>query len=67
MIDTFRRVHIEGKSAVVSDGPKGTTRGVGIFFSGVGPRVMWISIGGFIFFGAYEQAVRILNPLLTER
>ena len=28
----------------------------GIFFSGVGPRVTWISIGGFVFFGAYEQA-----------
>uniref|UniRef100_M4BXT4 Uncharacterized protein n=1 Tax=Hyaloperonospora arabidopsidis (strain Emoy2) TaxID=559515 RepID=M4BXT4_HYAAE len=26
-------------------------------FSGVGPRTMWISIGGFVFFGMYEKAV----------
>lgn len=25
-------------------------------YKGVEPRVMWITIGGFIFFGAYEQA-----------
>ena len=25
-----------------------------IFLSGIQPRVMWISIGGFVFFGAYE-------------
>ena len=31
-----------------------------IFFSGVGPRVTWISIGGFFFFGAYEQAKSVL-------
>ena len=31
-----------------------------IFFSGVGPRVTWISIGGFVFFGAYEQAKQLL-------
>jgi solute carrier family 25 S-adenosylmethionine transporter 26 len=28
--------------------------GKAIFFSGIQPRVMWISIGGFVFFGAYE-------------
>ena len=32
--------------------------GVGTLFSGIGPRVMWISIGGLIYFGAYEQARR---------
>lgn len=25
-----------------------------VLFSGIQPRVMWISIGGFVFFGAYE-------------
>lgn len=25
------------------------------FLSGIEPRVMWISIGGFVFFGAYEE------------
>jgi hypothetical protein len=26
-----------------------------VLFTGVTPRVMWIGIGGFIFFGAYEK------------
>jgi solute carrier family 25 S-adenosylmethionine transporter 26 len=26
-----------------------------VFWSGIEPRVLWISIGGFVFFGAYEQ------------
>jgi len=30
-------------------------------FSGMGPRILWISLGGFIFFGAYEKAKRILS------
>lgn len=34
-----------------------------VFFAGVEPRVMWISIGGFVFFGAYEQAKRMLMNL----
>ena len=29
-------------------------------FRGIGPRVMWISIGGSVFFGAYEQTCRML-------
>lgn len=33
-------------------------------FSGVGPRVMWISIGGFVFFGAYEKAKSVLGPII---
>jgi len=28
--------------------------GMGAIFKGIQPRVMWISIGGFVFFGAYE-------------
>lgn len=35
-----------------------------IFFSGVQPRVMWISIGGFVFFGAYEGFKTALTPAL---
>jgi hypothetical protein len=30
--------------------------GVSRLYSGVGPRTMWISIGGYVFFGAYEAA-----------
>lgn len=33
----------------------GTGTSSSIFFRGVQPRVMWISIGGFVFFGAYES------------
>ena len=29
-------------------------------FSGIQPRVMWIGIGGFVFFGAYEQSKEFL-------
>jgi len=35
-----------------------------VFFRGVQPRVMWISIGGFVFFGAYEGCKTILSPIL---
>ncbi len=34
-----------------------------VFFAGVEPRVMWISIGGFIFFGAYEQSLKLCNHI----
>ena len=30
------------------------------FLRGIQPRVMWISIGGFVFFGAYEGFKSIL-------
>ena len=35
--------------------------GVKKLFSGVTPRVLWISLGGFIFFGAYEKAKKLLQ------
>jgi solute carrier family 25 S-adenosylmethionine transporter 26 len=31
------------------------------FFKGIVPRVFWISLGGFVFFGAYEKAKDILS------
>jgi len=34
--------------------------GVAGLFKGFGPRVTWITIGGFIFFGAYEGAQKAL-------
>lgn len=33
-----------------------TDEGAATLFSGVVPRVFWISIGGAVFLGAYEQA-----------
>eukprot|EP00981_Chlorochromonas_danica_P000527 scaffold107_cov207-Ochromonas_danica.AAC.1 len=54
VIDTFQRLWIESKEA----GPRGIRR---VLFAGVEPRVMWISIGGFVFFGAYEFALRLVS------
>lgn len=34
------------------------------FLSGLQPRVFWISIGGFVFFGAYEGFQSLLSPML---
>lgn len=49
-VDVVRRTfHNEGPSA---------------FLSGIQPRVMWISIGGFVFFGAYEGFKTALRPVL---
>eukprot|EP00924_Labyrinthula_sp_SR-Ha-C_P013027 maker-scaffold_12-snap-gene-7.51-mRNA-1 protein AED:0.01 eAED:0.01 QI:29/1/1/1/1/1/2/1238/269 len=31
------------------------------FLSGISARVMWIGIGGFVYFGAYEKSKQILN------
>lgn len=59
-LDTFQRVLQEGRSKL---GANGKPIGARIFLSGIEPRVMWISIGGFVFFGAYEYAARLLTPL----
>jgi solute carrier family 25 S-adenosylmethionine transporter 26 len=34
------------------------TEGVRTLFSGIVPRVIWISMGGAVFFGAYETFKR---------
>ncbi|CAG0883206.1 unnamed protein product [Cyprideis torosa] len=39
------------------------TRGVRGLFAGAVPRVTWISIGGFIFLGSYEQVKSIFQGL----
>jgi solute carrier family 25 S-adenosylmethionine transporter 26 len=41
-----------------------TTEGGKALFSGIGPRVMWIAIGGGVFFGMYEFSKSKLQPLL---
>lgn len=42
-------------------------RGWKTAFSGVGPRVAWIGMGGFIFFGVYEKVCKIFEPDLFYR
>lgn len=57
----------EGKSyASGMDVIRRTYHGEGarVFLSGIQPRVMWISIGGFVFFGAYEGFKTGLTPVL---
>jgi len=34
--------------------------GFAVFASGIKPRVMWISIGGFVFLGSYEMSIKLL-------
>lgn len=36
-------------------------RGISGLFAGVTPRVVWISIGGAVFFGVYEKATSLLS------
>ncbi|VDM77254.1 unnamed protein product [Strongylus vulgaris] len=33
--------------------------GVKALFSGVTPRVLWMAVGGFVFFGAYETVLSL--------
>ena len=47
------------------DGSVTSLRRWRVFFSGIGARVMWISIGGFVYFGAYEQARLIFNAVVN--
>jgi len=37
--------------------------GEGALFSGMGPRVGWMAIGGFIFFGVYERCLQLLQAI----
>ncbi|KAG5176536.1 mitochondrial carrier domain-containing protein [Tribonema minus] len=50
MVPTFQRI--------VAD------EGAAALFGGIVPRVMWIGIGGFVFFGAYEASKRTLAGVL---
>lgn len=38
--------------------------GVRALFNGLQPRVIWITIGGFVFFGAYEESKRLVAPII---
>lgn len=49
IISTFKRI-------VAEEGPR-------VLLAGIGPRVMWISIGGSIFLGVYEKAIKTLGQL----
>lgn len=38
------------------------TEGLGAFMSGWQPRLLWISLGGFVFFPALEAAKQLYSP-----
>jgi len=38
--------------------------GTALLFSGLQPRVIWISIGGFVFLGSYEAYRNMMQPML---
>jgi solute carrier family 25 (mitochondrial S-adenosylmethionine transporter), member 26 len=37
--------------------------GASALWKGIQPRVMWITIGGFVFFGSYEKAKSLVAPI----
>ncbi|KAI3394572.1 hypothetical protein diail_2563, partial [Diaporthe ilicicola] len=41
--------------------------GVRPFFAGIGPRVMWISIGGAVFLGSYQWVINSLERGRTKK
>jgi solute carrier family 25 S-adenosylmethionine transporter 26 len=49
ILGTLQELYVEG--------------GVKRLFAGIGPRVMWISLGGAVFFGAYETSKSLLDKL----
>eukprot|EP00514_Thraustochytrium_sp_LLF1b_P010816 CAMPEP_0184543754 /NCGR_PEP_ID=MMETSP0199_2-20130426/3157_1 /TAXON_ID=1112570 /ORGANISM="Thraustochytrium sp., Strain LLF1b" /LENGTH=274 /DNA_ID=CAMNT_0026937825 /DNA_START=123 /DNA_END=947 /DNA_ORIENTATION=+ len=52
MVSTFQRILAE--------------EGFTALLSGIQPRTMWIGIGGFVYFGVYESARKILKPAASE-
>lgn len=57
------RVMLSSQKMKVADVVMSILRQHGIrpFFAGIGPRVMWISIGGAVFLGSYQWAVNVLE------
>ena len=53
VVDTIKRI--------VRDEGRGT------LLNGIQPRVMWISIGGFVFFGAYEACKNIVSNFIGSK
>lgn len=41
--------------------------GMGALMAGVTPRVLWISLGGAVFFGAYEAAKKVMFPVYARK
>jgi solute carrier family 25 S-adenosylmethionine transporter 26 len=63
-VDTCKRLQLESEFLAQQAGLSSIQAQGKIFLAGLGPRVMWISIGGFVFFGAYEQSLRLVQYTL---
>ncbi|ROW06939.1 hypothetical protein VMCG_03983 [Cytospora schulzeri] len=63
------RVMLSSERRKVWDIVTGIVRehGVRPFFAGIGPRVMWISIGGAVFLGSYQWVVNALERGRTNK
>lgn len=63
------RVMLSSKRQKVWDVVTGILRehGVRPFFAGIGPRVMWISIGGAVFLGSYQWVINSLERGTTRK
>ncbi|KAL1883962.1 S-adenosylmethionine transporter [Diaporthe australafricana] len=63
------RVMLSSERQKVWDVVTGILRqhGVRPFFAGIGPRVMWISIGGAVFLGSYQWAINSLERSRTDK
>lgn len=53
MLNVIKGIYIESNRNIF--------RFVRILFSGIVPRVMWNSLGGFVYFGSYDMAVKGFN------
>lgn len=69
--DTVRKLYVESIGVSPSQNPQSSVdvkvagRGMAnVFLAGLRPRVIWISLGGFFFFGAYEQASLFLKRMV---
>nr|XP_033339099.1 S-adenosylmethionine mitochondrial carrier protein-like [Megalopta genalis]XP_033339100.1 S-adenosylmethionine mitochondrial carrier protein-like [Megalopta genalis]XP_033339101.1 S-adenosylmethionine mitochondrial carrier protein-like [Megalopta genalis]XP_033339102.1 S-adenosylmethionine mitochondrial carrier protein-like [Megalopta genalis]XP_033339103.1 S-adenosylmethionine mitochondrial carrier protein-like [Megalopta genalis]XP_033339104.1 S-adenosylmethionine mitochondrial carrier pr len=41
-------------------------KGLNGLYAGIGPRVMWITLGGFIFFGTYEEVKSFVTKYISH-
>lgn len=57
MLSEKREGMVKVLRGIWEDGKTKSGSGLRPFFSGIGPRVMWISIGGAIFLGSYQSVV----------
>ena len=61
VLKTRMMLSIGRQNVFVMTGKIWREEGGRVFFSGIGPRTMWISIGGAVFLGSYQWATNMLG------